>query len=228
MITEGNPRQNGNGTGGLCPWPPLASHACPLLLMASIGSPGFQWLPMLPMAPHRSPWIAWRGMASHGPEWLPMSANGFAWLHMLTDAFPEVLAAPHRALQDFVANTARRPPRDFTRSPLGSSLEQLAASRALREEGTAAPAAAPAATSPTHAPHTNAEFGRLPAAPRTADCGQRNVSACKLITLVSLKACVTATAQICTLSQNGYGAKHCAPNAIGMLCCRRRTWERSK
>ena len=45
------------------------------------------------------------------------------------------------------------------------------------------------------------------ASPTTASGGQRNAHACECLPPVSQKARVNATAQICTLSQNGDGAK---------------------
>jgi len=50
--------------------------------------------------------------------------------------------------------------------------------------------------------------------PTTATCGQGNVHAFKcVVPLVSQKARVTAAAQICTLTQDVYGANHSHPNA---------------
>ena len=63
------------------------------------------------------------------------------------------------------------------------------------------------AFSPTPGPHRSASPRRLHAAATTiAIGGQCNDHACKWLPLVSQKVCVTATALMFTLSQNGYGA----------------------
>jgi len=70
------------------------------------------------------------------------------------------------------------------------------------------------ASSPTRGPHRCASHWRLhEAAPTTATARQCNAHDCKCLPLVRQKARVTATAQMCTLSQNGYGAKRIHPNA---------------
>ena len=173
-------------------------------------------LPMLPMDSPGFPCITW----GDGFSWTRVAADGCQWLRMALRGVSSLPRAPSGASSGTAVlcghHRAPLPPPKIHKVAAGEPSGASGGFAGIAREGSTAPAA----TSPTHAPHKNAEFGRLPAAPRTADCGQRNVSACKVITLVSPKACVTATAQICTLSQNGYGARCCEPNDKTRFCFR--------